>query len=217
MKYIKLFKENYNENSNKLYIARIVCSDNYGSGYYRYCGSIKIGEEKLLEQFENNVSNIHFKDFGFIISSSIKPIEESYDIDHVIWLTSYGHIMKYANGKFETINTHKFDEYYNLLDKYSDYKLEMLPYFIKDSMGEFVIDFFDRLIENAPYKNCWKDIGIYSVINYIKECSVYDAYNKLKGILIKGNHGYKFGKYFDHISDEDKDKADSMIDMGYAD
>ena len=208
------FNEAYNPKNEPNLIKKALFVTNLGSGHYQLCGTINSEEIEKAKVVENS----NFKNFSFVKAESLKEVDPYEDCDNIVWLNNRGNLMVIESSEtYAYVSTNKFDEYYNLLDKYSDYKLEMLPYFIKDSMGEFVIDFFDRLIENAPYKNCWKDIGIYSVINYIKDCTVYGAYNKLKEILIKGNHGYKFGKYFDHISDEDKDKADSMINMGFMD
>lgn len=214
------FNETYNPDNEPNLIKTALFVSNLGSGQYELCGTLKTDELEKAKTIENT----SFKNFSFVKAVSIKEVEPYEDCDSIIWKNSWGHLMVNKSSYiYVGVSTNKFDEYYSLLEKYSNYKLEMLPYFIANSYGTavpFVVDFFERLIENKPYDSgghCWKDANIYDVINYIKNCGVYNAYDKLKQHLLSKIEGHKFTKYFDDLSQEDKNKSNDIIDMGFTD
>jgi hypothetical protein len=203
----------FNETSNNNIIKTALFVTNIGSGNYQLCGTVHAEELEKAKVVENT----GFKNMSFTIAKSLKEVDQYEDSDNIVWLNNWGHLMMKSNESYYvTIPTHEFDKYYYLSEKtYSDYKLEMLPYFIADSnvaSNALVIGFFERLLNNVLL--AWVDVNISEVIEYFKNCSVYGAYDKLKKILTTK---YKFVEYFDDISEEEKVKLKDLDKMGFDD
>lgn len=218
---MRILRFNETQNNKPKIIKKALFVSGDGSGIYVLCGSLEPHEFQNAKSIESN----SFKRFGFVNAESIKEVDEYEDSDSIIWKNTWGHLMvNKSSYLYEGVYTNKFDTYYDLLEKYSDYKFEMLPYFIENTYGTsvpLVIEFFEKFIENDPstkfgqfFDNIWKGVDITEVINYIKECGVYQAYDKLKQILLKD---YRFAKYFEDVPKEDKDNADNLDKMGFQD
>lgn len=208
----------FNESGNTKIRKKALFAGSNGSGYYVLCGSLEDSEFQEAKKIENGFK---FKRFDFTVSESIKEVDEYTDSDAIVWKNSWGHLMiNESSYLYKGVLTSKFQEYYNLLDKYSDYKYEMLPYFVADcyygTSKPLVFDFFEKLMDN--YSNveakCWDGAKIEDVINYIKNSGVYNAYEKLKEILL---NNYKFAQYFEDIPKDDRDKADNLYKSGFND
>lgn len=213
MKILK-FNETFNPDNEDLIFKKAIFSGGDGSGHYDLCGSL---DDMVSTELENadKIEGMKFKRFSFTIGTSIKKVSPYQGCDEIIWLNKWSHLMKYEKSKnyFVGINVHKFDDYYDLLEDFPNWKLELLPYFIRESKKEFIIDFFERLLENKSMRKCWENADISEVITYIKNSEVYNAYDKLKEYLLPI---FKFAKYWgDDIPEDKKKPAIDMGEMGF--
>ena len=200
------FNEVFNPDNKPKLIKEALFVSGDGSGSYQLCGSLDPDTSTDLENAKK-LGDIRFKRFSFVLAKSLKEVDPYEDSDSIVWKNYWGHLMiNKSSYVYEGVHTNKFPDYYDLLEKYSDYKYEMLPYFIADSYGtsvSYVKDFFERLIENSPYgsgANCWKDTNIVDVLKYIKDCGVHKAYEKTKEYILAD---FKFAKYWLQVGDPD--------------
>jgi len=165
------FNESYGEPD---IIKKALFCGGAGSGHYEYCGSI---EQSRPDEIKNadTITGFRFKNFSFIMAVTIKEVDAYSGCDEVIWYNDWGHLMQYDKDRrnFTGVNIHKMEEYRPLAEKYPDFKLELLPYFFKESKKDDVIKWFKELHESNPDE-------IPGIIKYTKNSGVYHAYERLK-------------------------------------
>ena len=203
MKVLK-FNESYGEPD---IIKRALFSGGNGSGYYEVCGSIDQTRPDELKNAQT-IENFRFKNFSFTMAETIKEVDAYAGCDEVIWLNNWGHLMHYDKEKryYISVNIHKMSDYRPVAEKFPDFKLELLPYFFKESKKDDVINWFNELTETNPDE-------IPGIIKYTKNSGVYKAYDRLKEYIMPL---FKTAHYWDEELPKDvRDVAKDMGELGF--
>jgi hypothetical protein len=184
----------------------LFCSGD-GSGYYELCGQINQSEPDELKNADA-ITYFRFKNFSFVMAETIKEVDSHAGSDEVIWSNNWGHLMHYNKEKhnFIGVNIHNMSYYRPIAEKFPDFKLELLPYFFKESGKDDVINWFNELTETNPDE-------IQGIIKYTKTSGVYRAYDALKEYLMPL---FKFAHYWEEELPKDvRDVAKDMGDLGF--